>query len=357
MMKILYKLSWWKYLCVTIILYVLIAGFLVPLKPGIYHFDPRQADEGDSIQINITGYNTHFNTGGNTLVWLKLPDDRLLKAVDVLVENETTLSAFFKVPENLGLDSGSGVMTTLIVDNDKDGYALYPQGFRIKPANGNAEMITELDVYHELSNIRQADLFAFPFRNILYETIRNTFFHVAIWFAMFLLLIISCIYSIRYLRIKDQDDDRKSMALTTVAIYFGVAGILTGSIWAKFTWGTFWTSDIKLNMSAIALLIYFAYLILRNTIADVDARARISAVYNLFAFVCLMILVMVIPRLTDSLHPGNGGNPALGGEDLDNTLRTVFYPAIVGYTLLGLWMAELFYRFVGIEENVKINEE
>jgi len=88
-------------------------------------------------------------------------------------------------------------------------------------------------------------------------------------------------------------------------------------------------------MSATAMLVYCAYWFLRASISDVDTRARLSAVYNIFSFVCLMILVMVIPRFTDSLHPGNGGNPALGGEDLDNTLRAVFYPAIIGYTLLG----------------------
>ena len=62
-----------------------------------------------------------------------------------------------------------------------------------------------------------------------------------------------------------------------------------------------------------------------------------------------MILVMVIPRFSDSLHPGNGGNPAFAGEDLDNTLRAVLYPAIIAYTLLGLWMADLYYRYLHLE--------
>ncbi len=66
--------------------------------------------------------------------------------------------------------------------------------------------------------------------------------------------------------------------------------------------------------------------------------------YNVFAFVALIPLIFVIPRLTDSLHPGAGGNPALGGEDLDNTMRMIFYPAIIGWTLLGAWMAQLNYR-------------
>ena len=61
---------------------------------------------------------------------------------------------------------------------------------------------------------------------------------------------------------------------------------------------------------------------------------------------------MVVPRMseTDSMHPGNGGNPALGGEDLDNTLRTVFYPAIFAYTLIGYWMAQLYSRYMVVKD-------
>ncbi|HQP78214.1 MAG TPA: hypothetical protein PL069_12440 [Saprospiraceae bacterium] len=64
-------------------------------------------------------------------------------------------------------------------------------------------------------------------------------------------------------------------------------------------------------------------------------------------------LIFVIPRLYDSLHPGNGGNPALGGEDLDNTMRMVFYPGVIGFILLGLWLANLYFRMSKIENSLK----
>jgi len=170
---------------------------------------------------------------------------------------------------------------------------------------------------------------------------------------MFLILLVSCVHSLIYLATKDLNHDLRSSALTTVALVFGIAGLLTGSMWAKYTWGAFWTDDVKLNMTAIALLIYFAYWILRATITDVDSRARLSSVFNLFAFNCLMVLVMVIPRLSeDSLHPGNGGNPAFSGEDLDNTLRAVFYPAIIAYALIGFWIAQIIYRYEKVKERL-----
>jgi heme exporter protein C len=80
-------------------------------------------------------------------------------------------------------------------------------------------------------------------------------------------------------------------------------------------------------------------------------RGRVSAVYNIFAFVMFMVFVMVLPRMTDSLHPGNGGNPGFGGYDLNSNMRMIFYPAIIGWTLLGVWFINIRVRMKSIEEN------
>ena len=125
---------------------------------------------------------------------------------------------------------------------------------------------------------------------------------------------------------------------------------------AKYTWGTWWTfQDPKLNGVAIAILIYLSYFILRNSIVDELKRARISAVYNVFAFVMMIVFIMILPRLTDSLHPGNGGNPAFGKYDLDNNMRTVFYPAIIGWILLSCWMFDVKKRIALL--NLQNNED
>lgn len=171
---------------------------------------------------------------------------------------------------------------------------------------------------------------------------------------MFILLIIGIVYAIKYLLSKDLKWDIYSSSLTHVAIVFGIIGMLTGSFWAKFAWGQFWINDPKLNMSAVALLIYLAYWVLRVSITDQDVRARVSAAYSLFAFAALIPLVFVLPRMMDSMHPGNGGNPAFGKDDLDNTMRMVFYPAIIGFTLLGLWISSLYIRFQLLWESYMI---
>lgn len=184
---------------------------------------------------------------------------------------------------------------------------------------------------------------------ILNETIRNLFFHVAIWFAMFILLIVSVVYSIKYLKSSDLKMDIVAGEYAAMGIVFGLLGVVTGSVWAKFTWGDWWVNDPKLNATTIALLIYMAYFVLRSSIEDSRQKGRISAVYNIFAFAAAVPLIFILPRLTDSLHPGNGGNPGFSSYDLDNNLRMVFYPAVVAWTLLGVWFVSLRIRVKKIE--------
>ena len=174
---------------------------------------------------------------------------------------------------------------------------------------------------------------------ILNETIRALHFHVTMWFGMILMLLVAVVYSIMYLRSNDIRHDDLAIEFTNTAILFGVLGIVTGMLWAKFTWGDYWSGDPKQNASAIGLLMYFAYLILRGALNDPQQRGRIGAVYNIFAFAAFIPLIFVLPRLTDSLHPGNGGNPGFNAYDLDAKLRMVFYPAILGWTLMGTWIA------------------
>jgi heme exporter protein C len=196
----------------------------------------------------------------------------------------------------------------------------------------------------DISNLHEKAAITFPFRNILGETIRNTYYHVPLWFAMFILFIAAVVYSVKYLRGFNAKNDDRAASLTSVGILFGILGLITGAIWAKHTWGAYWSFDVKQNMTAVGLLIYGAYFVLRASFEDPEKKARISAVYNIFAFATLIPLLYVIPKLTDSLHPGAGGNIAFGSQDLDNTMRMVFYPAIIGWTLIGAWMAQLIFR-------------
>ena len=195
-----------------------------------------------------------------------------------------------------------------------------------------------------------------PRQAILNETVRNLYFHVTMWFTMIFLLGTSVYHSIQYLRKSDIKSDLISNAYVEIGLVFATLGLVTGSLWAKFTWGDWWTNDPKLNSVAIGLLIYLAYGLVRSSMPDEQQKARISNVYNIFAFVIFMILIWILPRMTDSLHPGNGGNPGFSKYDLDSNMRLVFYPAIIAWTLLGYWIANLRIRIKKLEHITSENE-
>ncbi|MES2518464.1 MAG: cytochrome c biogenesis protein [Bacteroidota bacterium] len=194
-----------------------------------------------------------------------------------------------------------------------------------------------------------------PRQPVLHETARNLYFHVPMWFGMFTMLSVSVWNSIKYLRNPQTLFDTKSAEYANTGILFGIVGIATGSIWARYTWGAWWTNDVKLNGAAIGLLIYFAYVILRGSFNDEQQRARISAIYNIFAVALLIPLLIILPRMTDSLHPGNGGNPGFKPMDTEHTMRIVFYPACLGWICLGYWITNLRLRLKKIEQSLAEN--
>jgi heme exporter protein C len=205
-----------------------------------------------------------------------------------------------------------------------------------------------------------------PHLPILNESIRNLYFHVCMWFGMMILFIVSFIYSIKYLRTSNYRNDIFAVNFAAIGSFFGILGYATGIIWANYTWLTDQHQSLgnvlkepKLIGAAIALLIYGAYFVLRGSLTDIDKKARVSAVYNIFAFAMLFPSIWIIPRLVGSLHPGapgsDSGNPALNFNDIDSRLRMIFYPAIIGWTLLGVWIATIKIRLQLLKDKTLIN--
>jgi heme exporter protein C len=178
----------------------------------------------------------------------------------------------------------------------------------------------------------------------LQQSVRNLFFHVPMWFTMMTLFTVSAIYAIRYLLSQNPVHDEYAVEYARTGIVFGVLGLITGAIWANYQWGSAWSGDPKQNGAAIALLIYLAYFVLRGSVNDVDKRSRISAVYNIFAYAMLFPTIWILPRMTESLHPGglgSEGNPGLNPNDTSSQMEMVFLPAIIGWILLGVWITTL----------------
>jgi heme exporter protein C len=106
-----------------------------------------------------------------------------------------------------------------------------------------------------------------PFIGNLHQSIRNFFFHVPMWFGQIALLSLSLGYSIAYLRTQKLKYDLFASEYAKTGIIFGFLGLVTGSIWAKYSWGEFWSNDPKQMAAAIAVLIYCAYIVLRGIYA------------------------------------------------------------------------------------------
>lgn len=369
--------SWWKLLSVVLVVYAIVVGMLVPLKPNLISVSPRTGELGQRVTVEVVGYNTNFlgdkaaPAAGAMQAWLRAGEGLSLAASEVKVIDDRRASLTFDLPGFLPDPEAEKQTLSIIVNNETDGAFVDPVGFSVRQKNPAASKALA-EAPWRATAIQKGQLSAtphmtFPFRGHLAETIRNTYFHVSLWFAMMFVFIAGCVYAVKYLRRSGKASDELpgvvslrdkadywSVAFTSVGMLYGILGLVTGAMWAKYTWGSYWSWDIKQFTTLIALLIYAGYFVLRASFPDPEQRARLGAAYNIFAFVCLIPLIYILPRLSgNSLHPGAAGNPAFGGEDMDNTMRTVFYPIIIGWTLFGFWMAGVSYRIRVLREGVE----
>lgn len=369
---------WWKALGVLLVLYGIVAGMLVPLGPNVIATSRSSATLGETFTVDVTGYNTSFlgaaagagevDKSGDLKAWLlakPLDADHkelFIPADNVSVTDDRNAGLTFTLPVFLPDVSLEKTTLSIVMNNSADGFFVHKDAIFVRQETPAANRQLALAPWSKV-NMREEGLASvtrttFPFDKFLQETIRNTYFHVSLWFAMIFIFIAAFVYAIKYLaRSKKASNeginevslrdkaDYWSVAFTAVGLTFGVLGLLTGAVWAKYTWNSWWTWDPKQTTTLIALLIYAGYFVLRAAIPDHEQRARVSASYNIFAFACLIPLIYILPRLIgNSLHPGVDGNPALSSADLDDTMRMVFYPIIIGWTLFGFWMATVSYR-------------
>lgn len=199
-------------------------------------------------------------------------------------------------------------------------------------------------------------LMTFPLVQGLGELGRNMLFHVPMSFVAFVLFLLGTIYSIVFLRKKDMKYDLHARGFSAVGLLLTFLATVTGSIWARFSWGRFWNFDPRESSILILLLIYIAYFLLRSLMEESDEKkARIAAVYNIIAFVTVPFLMFVLPRITESLHPGGAGSVApvvnLSGKTYTApTLLWMLWGMVFVFTLICLWIKDIYVRILKLEE-------
>jgi heme exporter protein C len=179
------------------------------------------------------------------------------------------------------------------------------------------------------------------------ETSRILFFHVPQAWVATLSFLLSMIASCVYLARRNVKADDLALSAAELGFLFCVLATVTGSIFAKASWGSFWNWDPRETSIVILLMIYGAYFALRSAVADPEKKRVFAGVYAILAFLTVPFLVFVIPRITASLHPEDTMNPANPGMD-PRTLK-VFLGSLLAYTALFVWMLRLRMRILRIE--------
>jgi heme exporter protein C len=195
--------------------------------------------------------------------------------------------------------------------------------------------------------------YEFPSIPGLEEKARIIFFHVPTAWLSVMAFITSMIYGIRYLRRKDPMDDLTSASAAGLGLLFCVLATVTGAIWAKFNWGSYWNWDPRETSIFVLLLIYGAYFSLRAAVEVEEKRATLSSVYSIIAAVTVPFFVFIMPRIMTGLHPGAKGDPDGAGPVIEFkmslNMRVVFFSSLIAFTLLFLWMLSLRVRTARLE--------
>lgn len=187
-------------------------------------------------------------------------------------------------------------------------------------------------------------VFLTPLEVVMGAVQKVFYFHVsAAWVGM-LGFLAAAVCAGFYLKTRNIKWDIRSEAGVEIGLVFTTIGIVSGSIWARPIWNTWWTWDPRLTTSAIMVLIYLAYLMLRHSLDEPGRRARYSAIYALLGFVSVPLTFLSI-RLFRTIHP-----VILSGEtgfNMDAAMLRTFYVSLIAFTIL---FVDLFWHRINLGE-------
>jgi len=212
-------------------------------------------------------------------------------------------------------------------------------------------MIWRLLIFIWIAATMVVALLVAPLVPVLRETTRVLYFHIPSAWVTVLALGWSMVNSVLYLLRRDLRNDDHAASAAELGLVFCVVATVTGSIWAKSMWGSWWNWDPRETSIFFVLLIYAAYLALRGSIEGDEKRARLSAIYSILAFVAVPPLIFVVPRIYSTLHP----DPIINGSgkiDMDPMIRWCFFSMLLGFTFLFSWLQSLRVRVFRLERRL-----
>jgi heme exporter protein C len=132
---------------------------------------------------------------------------------------------------------------------------------------------------------------------------RIFYIHMPAFIGGFVALVGTVVGGVMYLRTRQTKWDNLALAGVEVGLALSCVNLVTGMIWSRPIWNTWWTWDPRLTLEAIMLLIYAAYLMLRNAIENPETRRRFASVYGILAIISAIMVIVVIRIRPDTIHP------------------------------------------------------
>jgi heme exporter protein C len=132
---------------------------------------------------------------------------------------------------------------------------------------------------------------------------RLFYIHMPSFFGAFLAFSATVVGGIQYLRTRDAKWDTLALAGVEVGLALGIVNLVTGSIWARPIWNTWWNWDPRLTSDAVMILTYAAYLMLRSGIESPETRRRFASVYGIIAIVTVLTTLLIIRFVPETIHP------------------------------------------------------
>jgi heme exporter protein C len=179
-----------------------------------------------------------------------------------------------------------------------------------------------------------------PLANKLFEQTRIIYWHIPVAWVTVVAFLVCGFESIRYLRTRDLRYDAGAASAASLGLLFCSLATVTGAIFSKGMWGAYWNWDPRQTSIFFLLLIYAAYLTLRAAVEEPARRARLAAVYGIFAGAVTPLLIFVVPRLFFTLHPDPIVNTS-GKLEMHPRMFQVFFASLVGFTVLFFWVYSL----------------
>ena len=306
--------TWWKLLAILSITATVWFGLWPPIAGTVT--DVVMANRADSSKVIPVLLTRASAPSNNVLAMQDARDARVVVNVDIT-----------STPELAGIDAPTVVHVRRTTDDT------------------HFESIKVGDV---------GPIITLPFIMGLEERARIIFFHVPMSWIATVAYLLSMIFAIMLLRTNKIEHDTLSMAAASVGTLFAILATVTGAIWAKFNWGSFWNWDPRETSIFLLLLVYAAYFLLRGSIDDQRKRARLSAAYSIVAFVTVPFLVYVLPRLLPGLHPGSADDVNAGpllspqSDAINATKQVVFGLSLFAFTMVFFWLMNLKTRITSL---------